>query len=99
MDRRSFLKTSALAGAGLLTLPLFSRGAHAAGSNVLRMGYAEEVLTLDPKYSEAYLYLGIIHRVRNEHDAAKRNFEKVRQLDPRGKVGAEAEKNLRKMGL
>jgi len=59
----------------------------------------EEVLTLDAKYSEAYLYLGIIHRVRNEHDAAKRYFEKVRQLDPRGKVGAEAEKNLRKMGL
>ena len=48
MDRRSFLKTSALAGAGLLTLPLFSRGAHAAGSNVLRMGYGAEVLTLDP---------------------------------------------------
>jgi tetratricopeptide (TPR) repeat protein len=59
----------------------------------------EQVLQLDHKYSEAYLYIGIIHRVRNDHVTARRYFEKVRQLDPRGKAGAEAEKNLKKMGM
>jgi len=48
MDRRSFLKTSAFAGAGLLTSPHFALRANATENNVLRMGYGSEVETLDP---------------------------------------------------
>jgi len=48
MDRRSFLRTSALASAGLLTSPHFALRANAAENNVLRMGYGSEVETLDP---------------------------------------------------
>ncbi|MFZ5790181.1 MAG: ABC transporter substrate-binding protein [Pseudomonadota bacterium] len=48
MDRRSFLRTTALATAGLAALPRLSLRVQAAENNVLRMGYGAEVLTLDP---------------------------------------------------
>ncbi len=48
MDRRSFLKRSALAGAGLLASPHLMVRANAASNNVLRLGYGSEVETLDP---------------------------------------------------
>src|SRR5205085_10651170 len=57
----------------------------------------QEVLELDQQYAEAYLYLGIIARIRNEPEAAVRNFEKARDLDPNSKAGIEAAKNLKKM--
>lgn len=48
MDRRSFLKTSAVAAFSVATLPAASLRANAEGNKVLRMGYGSEVLTLDP---------------------------------------------------
>jgi peptide/nickel transport system substrate-binding protein len=47
MRRRSFLQAAASAAA-LSTIPLFTHRARAQGKNVLRMGFADEVLTLDP---------------------------------------------------
>src|SRR6185369_5689943 len=48
MDRRSFLKTTAIAAFSVTTLPATSLRANAEGSKILRMGYGSEVLTLDP---------------------------------------------------
>src|SRR5512138_3264291 len=48
MDRRSFLKTSALAAFTVATLPAAALKANAEGNKILRMGYGSEVLTLDP---------------------------------------------------
>ncbi|HET6618870.1 MAG TPA: ABC transporter substrate-binding protein [Dongiaceae bacterium] len=48
MDRRSFLKTSAIAAFSVATLPAASLRANADGKKILRMGYGSEVLTLDP---------------------------------------------------
>jgi peptide/nickel transport system substrate-binding protein len=47
MHRRSFLQ-SAASVAAISASPLFGRRAQAQGKNVLRMGFADEVLTLDP---------------------------------------------------
>src|SRR5262245_10299849 len=47
MYRRSFLQAAASVAA-LTTSPLFGRRARAQGKDVLRMGFADEVLTLDP---------------------------------------------------
>ncbi len=57
----------------------------------------EEVLRLDKKYAEAYLYLGIINKVRGDLGAAARYFEQAHRLSPRSKAGVEAEKNLKKL--
>jgi tetratricopeptide (TPR) repeat protein len=56
----------------------------------------EEVLRLDKNYAEAYLYLGIIHKIRKE-PSASRYFQLAQKLDPHGKVGQEAVRNLKKM--
>jgi len=48
MDRRSFLKTSAVAAFTVATLPASALKANAEGNKILRMGYGSEVLTLDP---------------------------------------------------
>jgi peptide/nickel transport system substrate-binding protein len=48
MDRRSFLKTTAIAAFSVATLPATSLKANAEGDKILRMGYGSEVLTLDP---------------------------------------------------
>jgi peptide/nickel transport system substrate-binding protein len=48
MDRRSFLKTTAIAAFSVATLPTASLKANAEGNKILRMGYGSEVLTLDP---------------------------------------------------
>lgn len=48
MDRRSFLKTTAVAAFSIATLPASSLRANADGNKILRMGYGSEVLTLDP---------------------------------------------------
>jgi tetratricopeptide (TPR) repeat protein len=56
----------------------------------------ERVLKLDKNYAEAYLYLGIIHKIRKD-PAASRFFVDAQKLDPGGKVGAEAARNLKKM--
>ncbi|UVK56670.1 hypothetical protein DBIPINDM_003289 [Mesorhizobium sp. AR02] len=48
MDRRVFLKSAALAGFSIATLPATLLRANADGSKVLRMAYGAEVLTLDP---------------------------------------------------
>jgi peptide/nickel transport system substrate-binding protein len=48
MDRRSFLKTTAIAAFSVATLPAASLKANAEGNKILRMGYGSEVLTLDP---------------------------------------------------
>lgn len=48
MDRRSFLKTTAIAAFTVATLPASALRANAEGKKILRMGYGSEVLTLDP---------------------------------------------------
>lgn len=55
------------------------------------------VLKLDKNYAEAHLYLGIIHRIRGHQSEAKRFFQQALKLNPTGKIGAEAAKNLQKM--
>jgi tetratricopeptide (TPR) repeat protein len=57
----------------------------------------EEVITLDHRYSEAFLYLGIINKIRGDRSAASKHFLQAQKLDPHGKAGREAAKNLKKM--
>lgn len=59
----------------------------------------EQVLTLDPDFAEAYLYMGIISRIRREYEPAARFFAKAEKLDRAGKIAKEAAKNLRKLSL
>jgi peptide/nickel transport system substrate-binding protein len=48
MDRRSFLKNSAIAAASIIAWPALSLRANADGQKILRMAYGSEVATLDP---------------------------------------------------
>src|SRR5260221_7289783 len=48
MDRRSFLKSSAIAAASIVAWPALSLRANADGQKILRMAYGSEVATLDP---------------------------------------------------
>jgi len=48
MDRRSFLKSSAIAAASIVAWPALSLPANADGQKILRMAYGSEVATLDP---------------------------------------------------
>ena len=48
MDRRSFLTSSLAAGFGLPLLSQLVAKAEAAGTKILRIGYAAPVQTLDP---------------------------------------------------
>lgn len=48
MDRRSFLKSSAIAAASIAAWPALSLRANADGQKILRMAYGAEVATLDP---------------------------------------------------
>jgi tetratricopeptide (TPR) repeat protein len=57
----------------------------------------EDVIRLDDRYSEAFLYLGIINKIRGDRSAASRHFLQAQKLDPHGKAGREAAKNLKKM--
>ena len=57
----------------------------------------EEVIQLDGRYSEAYLYMGIINKIKGDREAASKYFRHAQQLDPHGKAGTEASKNLKKM--
>jgi tetratricopeptide (TPR) repeat protein len=57
----------------------------------------EQVLKLDKNYAEAHLYLGIINKVRRDHERASRHFLQAQKLDPAGKTGVEAGKNLKKL--
>jgi tetratricopeptide (TPR) repeat protein len=57
----------------------------------------EEVIRLDDRYSEAFLYLGIINKIRGDRSAASKHFLQAQKLDPHGKAGREAAKNLKKM--
>ena len=57
----------------------------------------EEVIRLDDRYSEAFLYLGIINKIKGDRSAASRHFLQAQKLDPHGKAGREAAKNLKKM--
>ncbi len=57
----------------------------------------EEVILLDEDCAEAYLYLGIIHKVKKDYDAASRYFLRAQKLEPAGKSGTEAVKNLKKL--
>lgn len=56
----------------------------------------EEVLRLDKNHAESYLYLGIIYKIRKDA-AASRHFHLAQKLDPHGKIGQEAARNLKKM--
>ncbi|HJZ13823.1 MAG TPA: hypothetical protein VJ521_16835 [Acidobacteriota bacterium] len=56
----------------------------------------EEVIKMDKNYAEAFLYLGIIQRIRKD-PSATRYFQHAQQLDPSGKVGQEAARNLKKI--
>jgi tetratricopeptide (TPR) repeat protein len=56
----------------------------------------EEVIKMDKNYAEAYLYLGIIQRIRKDPSAG-RYFHQAQRLDPSGKVGQEAARNLKKL--
>ena len=57
----------------------------------------EEIIQLDGRYSEAYLYMGIINKIKGERGAAAKYFLQAQKLDPHGKAGTEAGKNLKKM--
>jgi len=57
----------------------------------------QQVLTLDKDFAEAYLYLGIIHKIRKEFQDAARCFQKAEKLDRTGKISKEAARNLRKL--
>ena len=56
-----------------------------------------EVIDLDDRYAEAFLYLGIINKIRGDQEAAAKYFRQAKKLDPHGKPGTEAAKNLKKM--
>jgi tetratricopeptide (TPR) repeat protein len=57
----------------------------------------DEVLQLDKNSAEAYLYLGIISKIQKDFESAAKYFQQARKLDPDGKAGVEAAKNLKKM--
>ena len=57
----------------------------------------EEVILLDEDCAEAYLYLGIIHKVKKDYESASRYFLRAQKLEPAGKSGVEAVKNLKKL--
>ncbi|HSE40134.1 MAG TPA: hypothetical protein VLH08_05160 [Acidobacteriota bacterium] len=57
----------------------------------------EDVLKLDKHYAEAHLYLGIINKIRQNREKASRHFLHAQKLDPTGKTGLEAGKNLKKL--
>jgi tetratricopeptide (TPR) repeat protein len=57
----------------------------------------EDVIRLDPRYSEAYLYMGIIQKIKGDRASASKFFLLAQKLDPHGKAGLEATKNLKKM--
>lgn len=57
----------------------------------------EDALDLDKNYAEAYLYLGIIHKIKKDETSASRFFLQAQKLDPSGKAGMEASKNLKKL--
>jgi tetratricopeptide (TPR) repeat protein len=61
------------------------------------MRLLQEVIDLDDRYAEAFLYLGIISKIRGDQVAAARYFQQAKKLDPHGKPGREAAKNLKKM--
>jgi peptide/nickel transport system substrate-binding protein len=48
MDRRTFLKASALTAASIIAWPATSLRTNAEGKKILHLGYSSEVLTLDP---------------------------------------------------
>jgi len=57
----------------------------------------QEVIIMDDHYAEAFLYLGIISKIRGDRESATHYFGLARKLDPHGKPGTEAAKNLKKM--
>ena len=57
----------------------------------------QDVISLDKKHAEAYLYLGIIHKIRKESAEAAKYFLQAQKLDPSGRAGVEAGKNLKKL--
>jgi tetratricopeptide (TPR) repeat protein len=57
----------------------------------------QDAITLDKNFAEAYLYLGIIHKIRKEPAMAARFFQQAQKLDPAGRAGVEAGKNLKKL--
>jgi tetratricopeptide (TPR) repeat protein len=56
-----------------------------------------QIVELDPSYAEAHLYIGIIRKIQGDSGAASRAFGQAQKLDPRGRIGNEAAKNLKKM--
>ena len=61
------------------------------------MRLLQEVIALDDRYAEAFLYLGIISKIKGDQAAAAKYFLQAKKLDPHGKPGTEAAKNLKKM--
>ncbi len=57
----------------------------------------EDVLKLDKHFAAAHLYLGIISKVKSDREKASRHFLQAQKLDPSGKTGVEAGKNLKKL--
>jgi tetratricopeptide (TPR) repeat protein len=57
----------------------------------------QEIIDLDDRYAEAFLYLGIINKIRGDQESAARYFRQAKKLDPHGKPGLEAAKNLKKL--
>jgi tetratricopeptide (TPR) repeat protein len=61
------------------------------------MDMLQQVLKLDKNSAEAYLYLGIISKIKRDPEAATHYFLQAQKLDAGGKVGTEAAKNLKKL--
>ena len=57
----------------------------------------QDVISLDDRFSEAFLYMGIISKIKGDRAAASGYFLQAQKLDPHGKAGTEAAKNLKKL--
>ena len=55
----------------------------------------EKAVRIDDGHAGAFLQLGVLHRLRQEPEAARRMLERARALDENGEVGRRAEEILR----
>ena len=57
----------------------------------------EKAMAVDARYAPAHLQMGVLCKVRNDMETARRFFERAYELDPEGQTGEEARAHLEKM--